>query len=670
MHAPAWLLKLVSQKGRPAPAQDAKAAQAGAQAAYSGPDGGTAYGLRALRDELATLRAAEQGTRNDTLNRAGVKLFALAAGGELDADTVAAELKAAASMIGLPSSEAAATIASARKAGYASPRKAPDADGADYSGMTVNGQAPARAEAQEWDPPVDFAAHEVPVLDTANLPPLLQAYVEGLAEALQVPRELVLAMSIAALSTAAQWRYQVKIRAGYHEPVNTYVVCALEPGNRKSATVAAVCKPLRAWEREQKDKLDPIIEKATSKRLTMQKAITAKREKAAKAKPEEMETLQAEIEEMERSLPDIPSAPRLLADNITPEELAVLMAEMRECLAIMTAEGGIFDILAGMYSQKTPNLDLFLKAHSGGDSFRVDRRNAPPVILDNPLLTLGMAPQPVTLAERSAGRIFRGRGLDARFLYFLPKSLLGQRKIDPAPIDPWLENDWGMLLLSILPTEWHALGDPDDDPAIDDPGPDDPERLDTHAAPPPSWLEDPTGKVDLALSDGAYHAWMDFAGAVEKELADNGELSVLKDWASKLPGAVARIAGLFHIVTQGGHNPEMAPISPDTMAQAVYMGAFLTEHAKAAYQLMGSDERTEGAKKVLSWIQRTKANSFTTQQCWQATKGTFHHMEPLRDALRELEERGFIRETPSGRPPMAGRPPSPAYDVNPQALKG
>ncbi len=146
MHAPAWLLKLASQKGRPAPAQDVKAAQAAAQAPYSGPDGGTPYGLQALQDELTTLRAAEQGTRNDTLNRAAVKLFALAAGGELDADAVQRKLEAAASAIGLPSSEAVRTLASARKAGYASPRRAQNAGGADYSGMTVKGQAPGRAQ--------------------------------------------------------------------------------------------------------------------------------------------------------------------------------------------------------------------------------------------------------------------------------------------------------------------------------------------------------------------------------------------------------------------------------------------------------------------------------------------------------------------------------------------
>ena len=141
--APAWLVELVSQKGRPEPVPDAKSPDTGAQAAYSGTEGGTPYGLRALRDEIAMLRTAEQGSRNDTLNRCAVKLYALAAGGELDADAVTRELEAAASAIGLPYAEAAATLASARKGGYAAPRKAPE-QGAD---PVQEAQAP-----DAWEP--------------------------------------------------------------------------------------------------------------------------------------------------------------------------------------------------------------------------------------------------------------------------------------------------------------------------------------------------------------------------------------------------------------------------------------------------------------------------------------------------------------------------------------
>ena len=636
---PLWLVELVLSKGKPTTTAAQNAAQAGAQAAYSGQ--GTPYGLKALQDEVAGLRNADQGTRNDTLNRAAVKLFALAAGGELDADAVTRELEAAALSIGLNAGETQATLASARKAGYASPRTAP------ARGMQGVSQWPAAAE--EWETPLAFSSHELPELDTAKLPPFMGRYVDGMAEALQVPKELVFGMCLACISTASQWRYCVQIRGSWSEPLNVYVLCPLEPGNRKSAAVAAVSSPLRFWEARQREALEPVIKSVVSQRNTLEKAISYKRDKAAKADDAERQALQAEIEEMEQSLPKIPRVPRLLADNITPEALAALMAEMKECISILTAEGGIFDILAGMYT-KTPNLDLFLKAHTGNEAFRVDRKLAPPIILENPLLTLGISPQPVTLSKRSASEIFRARGLDARFLYFLPKSILGQRKIEPEEIDPAVKEEWRNFLLSLLPAEWS---------------------------------EEPEDKKPLCLDQAAYEEHAAFRAAVEKELAEGGEFSSMTDWGSKLPGAVARIAGLFHLATvatpeerniaiQTGEScdPAKYQITAETMRQAIYVGSFLTEHAKAAYALMGTDETLEGAKKVLSWLRRTASTTFTTQACWQATRGTFHHMEPLREALRELEERYFIREIPGTASATAGRKAAPSYMVNPLALKG
>ena len=51
---------------------------------------------------------------------------------------------------------------------------------------------------------------------------------------------------------------------------------------------------------------------------------------------------------------EVPPIPRLVADDITPEAAASLLAEQGGRLAIISAEGGIFDIIAGRYSQQRP----------------------------------------------------------------------------------------------------------------------------------------------------------------------------------------------------------------------------------------------------------------------------------------------------------------------------
>jgi hypothetical protein len=42
-------------------------------------------------------------------------------------------------------------------------------------------------------------------------------------------------------------------------------------------------------------------------------------------------------------------------------------------MAIISAEGGLFDILAGRYSNGVPALDVWLKGHAG-DPLRIDRK--------------------------------------------------------------------------------------------------------------------------------------------------------------------------------------------------------------------------------------------------------------------------------------------------------
>ncbi len=500
----------------------------------------------------------------------------------------------------------------------------------------------ARREAEalplpdEWPALIPFTAHVLPKLEPGNLPPVLGEFCAALAEEKQAPAEIVLAMALSVLATAAQGRFVVRIREGYVEPVNLYTLCPLEPANRKSAVVEACVAPLKMWERDMAVSMAPRVKEARSARLTLEKAIEAKRTKAAKAASlAQIEALQQEILEMENQLPAVPQVPRLLADNTTPEALAVLMEAMGGCIAIVSAEGGLFDILAGMYSKGTPNLDLFLKGHSG-DCFRVDRRMAPPVLLDSPHITLGISPQPVTLAERTASRIFRGRGLDGRFLYFMPESLLGRRKLEPSPMPLAIRERFNRRVRDLLPLQWE---------------------------------EDRPEPATLELSEEAYRLWLAFAGAVEKELAPGGEFEAMNDWGGKLAGAVARLAGIFHLVTHD--RPGELKIAPETMRQAAYMGGFLTEHAKAAYALMGTDDAIEGAKKVLEWIRRQAVERFSVRDCFQRVKQQtlFSHVEAVKEALKELEDRGFIHELQAEKR-GPGRKPSPVYQVNPATLRG
>lgn len=92
------------------------------------PSGGRAerYAAAAMRDELARLAAAAEGSRNASLNRASFSLGQLVAAGLLDHDHVASELERVATGIGLGEREIQRTVASGLGAGLSQPRAIPD----------------------------------------------------------------------------------------------------------------------------------------------------------------------------------------------------------------------------------------------------------------------------------------------------------------------------------------------------------------------------------------------------------------------------------------------------------------------------------------------------------------------------------------------------------------
>ncbi|WP_410479284.1 DUF3987 domain-containing protein [Pseudonocardia sp. H11422] len=124
----------------------------------------------------------------------------------------------------------------------------------------------------------------------------------------------------------------------------------------------------------------------------------------------------------------------MIADDVTPEAAASLLAKQGGRLAVLSAEGGIFTTLAGHYSGGVPSLEVFLKGHAG-DLLRVDRKGRPAEHIPAPALTLGLAVQPEVLADIARMRGFRGRGLLARILYALPENTVGRRRIG-APAVP------------------------------------------------------------------------------------------------------------------------------------------------------------------------------------------------------------------------------------------
>ena len=120
----------------------------------------------------------------------------------------------------------------------------------------------------------------------------------------------------------------------------------------------------------------------------MNKRILEKRQRALEDKAAKGKADSGELEQLARQIASYKErAPRrLYVDDITTEKLNSVLADGNGKAAIISAEGGIFDMLSGIYS-KNVNIDVMLKGYSG-DSIRVDRvgRNSESIIINRATL--------------------------------------------------------------------------------------------------------------------------------------------------------------------------------------------------------------------------------------------------------------------------------------------
>jgi len=302
----------------------------------------------------------------------------------------------------------------------------------------------------EWEEPVLLNDFSLPEIDIPL--GIIGKFSKSVAMSTETPLELAIGMSLATVGTACQGRFIVQVKKGYFEPVNVWINVALESGNRKSSVLIEVTRPLNTWEAERRIEMEPVVKEAESKRKNQESRLKSLRARYGKAKRDELDEIEDEIREMEAELVEVPVMPKVWVQDITPEHLGTVMSLHDGKMAILSAEGGIFEIVGGRYSNGVANLDLFLQSHSG-DPVRVDRGSRESIYLERPSLSMGLSPQPEVLKSIADAPGFRGRGLLARFLYLLPKSRLGHRTLETESVPQPVKEEYESVIHALLNIE-------------------------------------------------------------------------------------------------------------------------------------------------------------------------------------------------------------------------
>ena len=493
----------------------------------------------------------------------------------------------------------------------------------------LNGAAAKPDSVDDWSPPISLDTPILPAFPRNTFPTPIGEMVEATAAATETPRELAIGMTVGVLAAACQRKIEVRVNPGYTEPTNLFALAPLDSGNRKTAVQKLLTQPLVEWERDQAKEMKPEIARALSERETKLALIQNMRAKAARLEHNSLDFADASrrIADLEEALPEIPHAPQIWCQDITPERLGPLMALNGERVAIISDEGGLFSIMAGLYSRGVPNIDLVLQGHAGS-AHRVDRVNRPPVLMQRPALTMVMSPQPEVLHGLAKNRDFRVRGLLARYTYFLAASPLGYRNGDAPPVPESVANGYESCIRQLL-----SIAATEDAP------------------------------LTIELSEAARAEWREYSAAVEKDMRPDGRFEHVRDWGGKLPGMAVRVAGLLHCA-EHAFDPDLTAsnLSLDTMRRALDFAAVCAEHALAAYALMGADEALKDARKLWGWIERRRKTAVTFRDAHQALRGSFPRSADLEPAFDVLVERSYLvmRES-AGR---VGRPTK-TYRVNP-----
>lgn len=487
----------------------------------------------------------------------------------------------------------------------------------------------ADTDEMDWEEPLLFDDTKMPVFDTNIFPPEIKKYVEELAEEMQTPIDLPGMSVLNVLSACLAGKFHVHPYGEWQEPLNLYEIYAMPPSSKKSPVHKAVTKYIREYEAHKIDQVKPDVLHKMGAKAAIEKRIEALNAQYAKAKDndsrdkilEEIGSLREEIDALEMGAV-FPTY--ITGGDATPEKVAVLLNQNHERLAIISPEGNdLFSMMSGRYTEK-PNIDIYLSAFS--QEPYIMQRMKRVIKLDNPLLTIGLFVQNSVI--QNSDHAFKERGLLQRFLYCIPDSNVGHRKIRPKLMSDETKNAYKSITCKLMDYS------PDKD-------------------------------IELALSSEADGVLRNMQAVNEQELGNEDADVSFIEWKGKLVGNILRIAGILHVTThfKGEQTPSI--IDEDTFSKAASMYYYLSAHAAKAFDISEGEADENDERKLFTFICELQKDGQIDRRQIQKNKNYFKSKagtKKLEAAEVALQQRKLIRIAHEGKNRKK------VYKINPLAL--
>lgn len=455
-----------------------------------------------------------------------------------------------------------------------------------------------------------------PPFPIGALPQTIRDMVQFVAETTQVYPDMPAAVALAALSVCLQGKAKVYFSEHWAEDLNLYILICAPPGERKSAVFSSMTKPITNYvaDYNQEHLIDVQTYRNTRKQLEckLHRAIE---------KDEPMDTVK-EIQQEINTLPPVDEM-KLITTDVTAEALAGIMSENDEVMGILSPEGGIFDVISGMYSNNVTNLNIFLSSYDG-EPVKIDRKYGS-VALHRPLLTFGICTQPQVLNSVINNPQFSGKGLTQRFLFCIPDSMIGHQKLIQDVNGSSVTRAYSDLITRLLNM-----------PRSDD------------------------CRIDLGCK--AVDLLTAFADKIEYQMSDTGNLAEHREFFSKILGKTLRIAGIIHLC----EHPASECISGETMQAAIEIVTYFGQHY---LKMMCADNYDNSAQYLLEKITARIMRDGRTVISLRDIKRTAKRLssEQIETALEKLTACNYLEYIPP--PEGSGNRRKESYELNPIILE-
>ena len=470
--------------------------------------------------------------------------------------------------------------------------------------------------------PLDTQERHGPPFPLHTLPPWIANQIKQAAHLYQVPPDLPATLALGALSTIHAGHTKVHVTGTkWNEHVNLYLVSALLPGSGKSPVFKAMTRALTEIETQSiKHARTASIEYEQKRRLTEQR-LKAAETIAVKANKEDARIAETEMLELAISLDNQQKPPTgyLISEDITPEALVEELAANAGRMAILSSEGGIFDMMAGQYVDKgkATNLAVYLQGWSA-DSIHRKRTKGDRADIPEAILTICVTTQPGVVQALGANTELVTRGLPVRFMYSMPPSLVGYRNRRRV-LETGDDNIETLYHQTLLQIGLDALHQPD---------------IQT-----------------LQLEPDAVDHFLEYDQQLEDRQRPGGDLRHRAEWIAKLRASILRCAGLLHIAHQH-HSPH---ISLDTIKDAITIGHYWLEHANVVEQLWTEDRTASAAHGILKWAIEHDVYEFSLRDVMSAKRGKFSTADEIVTPLQQLVDKKWIKPLQDGPVELTGR---------------